>query len=301
VLPGRHALPWQQPAQVTGPQAGCWQTPAEQLSLAPQLWHASPSWPHAALVFPGRHALPWQQPTQLAGVQAGWQLFWTQASLALHVLHTPPRPQAAAALPGTQALPWQHPLQFEAEHRVALAQLPFAQFLSGSHLTHDRPPDPHASLFVPGRQAVLAQHPSEQLAGSQAALGGMHRPKRQSSVLWHWRQAAPPVPHWLPVVPAMHTLPVQQPWHVELLQVSGSEQDSARPASNMTTTRRKTSMRWLPCVLKNGQAIVREGRGGHNLRSGPDTSAADTSAADTSQWHLRSGMAGPRRGSRTTP
>jgi hypothetical protein len=70
-VPTEHALPWQHPPQLAGPQLGCpTHVPFEHVSArATQSWHVPPPKPHWSDEVPPMHTLPRQHPEQFCGLQ----------------------------------------------------------------------------------------------------------------------------------------------------------------------------------------------------------------------------------------
>jgi hypothetical protein len=79
--------------------------------------------------------LPLQHPPQLAGPHAGWQLFWTQLSFGLQLLHGPLSPQNKEEVPAMQVLPLQQPPQVAAP-QVGCWQPPVEQASPALQVRH---------------------------------------------------------------------------------------------------------------------------------------------------------------------
>lgn len=153
---------------------------AVQLSERPsavQSVHARPFEPHVAGAR-ARQTLPEQHPSG--------------HEVASHA-HAPP----TQCWPGAQAAP---PPQVHAPRAQPSAPTP--------HVTHELPVAPHAIAVGGEVQVEPEQHPPGHVDALQLAhTPDAHVPEAQ---LVH---AAPPVPHALDDVPAMHELPWQQPLH----------------------------------------------------------------------------------------
>jgi hypothetical protein len=187
--------------------------------------HESPPLPHAEVLVPDSHfpKLSQHPVPQLTGLQVTpKQAPMKHASPGGHAVHaTPPLPHAVELLPV-----WQTPVEsqqpvghVDALHVVTLHAPPL-QLSPTGHDVQALPPVPHAVVLVPDSQKPRAsQHPFGQVAGLHE--GPLQTPAAQVSPGGHGKQAPPPVPHAMVVIPDSQTPRAsQQPvGHVMALQV----------------------------------------------------------------------------------
>jgi hypothetical protein len=227
--------------QVFASHAGPLQTPPVHESPGGHGKHAWPPVPHAEVLVPDSQ-LPRlsQQPLgQLMLLQViPWQEPALQLSPGGHGMHAlPPLPHDPGVLPGSHTpAPLQQPVgHVEALHGIG-SQAPPAQRSPGGHVEHALPPVPHALVLLPDSQKP---RPSQQPVGQVEALqvGPTHAPPEQESIGGHGRQAPPPVPHAVRLVPDWQIPKLSQqpfgqvdglhvaPSHAPALQLSPGGQD----------------------------------------------------------------------------
>lgn len=236
-----HAPPWQvRPAAHAGPPPQRHWPPLHVSALLPHGAQLVPAGPHA-VALGAVHTPAAQHPdgqlvashthaplTQRCPVAQGALVPQPQvpfarqrsACVVLQVEHAAPElPQSAAVAGFTHAPLRQHPCGHDAAVQVHWpdwhtcpgahappsphAHVPPTQLgaVVALHVAQNAPPAPHwAALCEPGAtHAPLAQQPEGQLDGSHPVHCWFAQPLGQ---LW---QAAPPVPHSVPEVPARHT------------------------------------------------------------------------------------------------
>lgn len=193
-VPMTQVFPWQQPAQLPGPQAGSWQVPAWHTRCGfwpEQFSQLRPPRPHAVFWLPAAQRLPMQQPLQVAGlhVAAGWQTPALHASFGAHAKHAwPPLPQAAGVVAITQLLPAQQPGQFAALQVTGVSQtrvVPLHVWPVAVQLRHAAPRVPHAVESAPVTQVLPLQQPL-QLAGPQVGVPTQRPPLPLDWQVWPW-------------------------------------------------------------------------------------------------------------------
>jgi len=179
------ALHTQRPPTQTTPEPQAAVAPHRQVPVASQLSARLPS--QAIQVPPPAAQAAGPSVLQVPPAQQPFGQVWA-SHVQAPATHSEPAPQAG---------PTPH------EHAPTVEQL---SARVGSQLAQVAPARPHDEALRGDVHIPSAQHP----LGQDPALQPAHAPPLQACPPQSW-QATPPIPHWVPLVPAMQFVPAQQP------------------------------------------------------------------------------------------